>query len=121
LGSERIKAVEAEVVTPPLHICRREGNIERLTKDREVLEENLFLQRFRAGGNEDAMAAQNRGDEIGERLSGAGSGLDQQHAGFFEGADDRGGHVALGLTRFEDGQRPGETALIGKDLGDSVR
>ena len=64
--AELIEAVQAEVVAPPLHVGRLERDAERRLQEREVLREDLFLERLGAGRDEDAAAAQDGRDEVGD-------------------------------------------------------
>ena len=103
--AEGFEPVQAEVVAAPLHIGGGEGHVERLTEHREVLEVDLFLKVLRAGRHEDALAAEDGGHQIRERLAGAGAGFDEQNAAVLERRRDRFGHVALRGAAFERGQR----------------
>ena len=78
--AERFEAVQAEVVAAALHVGRGERDAERFAEDRQILEEDLFLQVLGAGRDEHALAAEDRRHEIGERLAGPGAGLGEQHA-----------------------------------------
>ena len=81
---------------------------------REVLEVDLFLEVLRAGRDEDALAAEDGGDEIGERLAGAGAGFGEQHAAVLERAGDRVGHLDAGRrAALEVGQRLRQRAGVG--------
>ncbi len=57
---------------------RVNGDAERIAESWDVLEEDLLLQVLRAGGDEHALAAEDRGNEVRERLAGAGPGLREQ-------------------------------------------
>ena len=56
------------------------GNAQRFAKKREVLEIDLFLKVLRACRDEHALAAEDGGHEIRERLARAGARFDEQHA-----------------------------------------
>ena len=71
--------------------------------DRQVLVEDLFLEVLGAGRDEDAMAAEDRGNQIGERLAGAGARFGEQHAAVGEDARDGRRHLALAVARLEAG------------------
>src|SRR6185503_17323017 len=83
-----------------------------------VLEENLLLQVFRAGGNEDTLAAEDGRHEVGERLSGAGPRLGEQHAAVLEGARDSRCHRALSVAGFEVGNVPRQWTTGSEDALD---
>src|SRR5262249_754430 len=105
---ERVEAVQAEIVAAPLHAGRRERQPQRVAQDGQVLEKDLLLQVLRAGRDEHALAAEDRGNEIRERLARAGAGLREQNAALGEDVGDRGGHLALSVTRFESLERRGQ-------------
>ena len=85
-----IEAVQAQVVGAPLHVGGRERHAERGAQRRKVLEENLFLEVLGAGRDQHPLAAEDGGDEIRERLAGAGAGFGEQDAAVLERARDRG-------------------------------
>ena len=77
---ELIEPVQAQVVRAPLHVGRGERDAERVAQRRNVLEEDLLLQILGAGRDQHALAAEDRRDEVGERLAGAGAGFGEQDA-----------------------------------------
>jgi hypothetical protein len=93
-----LPAMQAEIVRSPLHDGRGEGDAERVAQRRQVLEEDLLLQVLRPGRDEDALPAEDRGNQIGERFSGAGPRLRQQRPALFDRRGNRGGHAALPIT-----------------------
>ncbi len=83
LIAQRIELVLAEIVRAALHVADAQRPQQRL-QERNVLEVELFLQVFRAGGDDDALLllprrAQCR-QQVGERLAGAGACLHDQVA-----------------------------------------
>ena len=72
------RAVQAQIVGAALHVGRGERHAERVAQRRDVLEVDLLLEVLGAGGDQHALAAEDRGDEIGERLAGAGAGFGEQ-------------------------------------------
>ena len=64
---------------------------------------------------EHALAAEDGGDEIGERLAGAGARFGEQDAAVLEHARDGRGHVRLAGARLEVGQRARQRAVGGED------
>src|SRR6185369_13748080 len=76
------ETVETDVVAAAFHVGRREGFRQHLLEKWNVFLHQLFLQILRAGGNDDAPVATegrgNGGDEISERLSRAGTRLDDE-------------------------------------------
>ena len=73
-----VDLLPAGVVVAALHVADLERPREVLLQKRNVLEEELFLQILGAGGNDDALAGEHRGNQVGQRLAGAGAGLDDQ-------------------------------------------
>ena len=85
--------------------------------ERQVALEELVLQRLGAGGDDHLAAVQERGDEIRERLAGAGAGLGDQRAAPGDGRRDGIGHRELLRTEAEAGERPGQEAAFTQDRG----
>src|SRR5580704_998263 len=89
-----------------------------LLEERNVLEEKLLLKIFGSGGDDDALAGENGGHEIGEGFAGARAGLDDQVLLFGEGAFDCFGHLKLAVAIFEIGMPLGEKTGLRKELAD---
>ena len=89
-----------------------------LFEERNVFEEELLLKILGAGGNDHALAGENRGDQIGERFSGARAGLDDQVLLVGERALDRFGHLELPVAEFVVGVPLREQTLFRKELAD---
>jgi hypothetical protein len=106
--AERIEAVQAEIIPSPFHVRGREGDPERLAQDAEVLEKDLFLELLRAGGDQHALAAEDRRHQVRQRLAGSGSRLDEHDPTVAQRLGHDIGHLTLGGPAFERGQRPGE-------------
>jgi hypothetical protein len=100
--------MQAQVVSAPLHQRRRERHAKRFLQRGKVLEENLLLKVLGAGGDEHTLAAQDGGNQVGERLSGAGTGLGQQRPAVLDDGRDRLGHPALALARLVPVDNMGE-------------
>ena len=76
----------------------------------KVLEEDLFLEVLRSRRDEDALAAEYGGNQVGQRLAGAGARFGEERSTVFDRRGDGGGHLALALARLESGRaraRPG--------------
>ena len=101
--TERVESMQAEIVAAPFHVGRGERDAERLAQDRQVLEEDLLLEVLRAGRDEHALAAEDRGHEVGERLAGAGAGFGEQDAAVGEDVGDGRRHLELAGARLEAG------------------
>ena len=84
----------AEVVGAALHVADAQLAKQRF-EERNVAEEELVLQGLGAGGDDDALAGAQGGQQVGQGLAGAGAGLDDQVAALGEGALDGLGHFEL--------------------------
>ena len=81
----------------------------------------LVLQRAGAGGDDRLQAGQQRRDQVGEGLAGAGAGFGQQHVAPVEGIGDRRGQAQLCRARHERGdlsrQRPVDIERFAAGIG----
>jgi hypothetical protein len=71
-----------------------------LLKERNVLEEELLLQVLGAGGNHDALAGEDRGNQVSQRLAGARAGFHDQMFAVGQRRFHRFGHGQLAGTIF---------------------
>jgi hypothetical protein len=117
--AQGVELVLAEVVAAALHVAdveRAEDGFE----EGDILEEELLLQVFGAGGDNDALLAgageMQRGQEVGEGLAGAGAGLDDEMAPVFKGLLDGAGHLVLALAMLEGERGAGEDAAGGEEF-----
>ena len=79
---------------------------------RQILEEDLLLKILRAGGDQRALPAEDRGDEIREGLARAGAGFGEQRAAALDDAGHGRGHLLLAVARLEAGKRLRERASV---------
>ena len=97
-GLQRIELLLADVVAAALHGADLEWSQERL-KERDVFEEELFLQVLGAGADDDALALiaghAKRGQQVGEGFAGAGACLHDEVTLFFKRALDGFRHLKL--------------------------
>ena len=99
--AEGVELLLAEVVGAALHIADAQwaGVGEDGFEEGEVLEIELFLQIFCAGGDDDALllvaGTAERGQKVGEGFAGAGAGFDDEMAAVGEGLLDGLGHGVL--------------------------
>jgi hypothetical protein len=119
-GARLVEPMQAQVIGAPLHAGRAEWNTQRVAEGRNVLEEDLFLQGFRAGGHQDALPAENRRHQIRQRLARAGPGFGKQHAARLEDARDGGRHFRLAGARLEVRYAASERAVRRKHLRDEI-
>ena len=116
---EDLVALQAEVVAAALHARGRERHRQHAGEQRQILGEDLLLQVLGAGRDDDALAAQDRRHEVGERLAGAGAGLDEEHAAVLERVGDRRGHAALAVARLEGDERLRQRPVGAEDRVDA--
>ena len=99
-----VELLLAEVIGAALHHANAQRAKDRF-EERDVLEGELFLQIFGAGGDDDALfvlaGEAQRGQQVGEGLAGAGAGLDDEVAAVFEGPFDGLGHGVLAWALLE--------------------
>ena len=116
---EDLVALQAEVVAAALHARGRERHRQHAGEQRQILGEDLLLQVLGAGRDDHALAAQDRRHEVGERLAGAGAGLDEEHAAVLERVGDRRGHAALAVARLEGDERLRQRPVGAEDRVDA--
>src|ERR1017187_1084957 len=97
----------AGVIIAPIYVADLEGAREVLLEEVDVLEKELLLQGLGPRGDDDALAGEQGGHQVGERLAGAGAGLHDQVAFVGEGTFDGFGHLHL----------PGTELVIGVPFG----
>ena len=85
----------AQKIRAALHDGDFEFGREVLLQEWNVFLVELLLQRFRCGGDYDAAAAANCGEQVGERFAGAGAGFDDGVMFFGESVVDGFGHFEL--------------------------
>ena len=105
----------AGVVAAALHVAGAQ-RAQVLFQERNVLEEELFLQILGAGGNHHALAGENRRDQIRQRLAGAGAGFDNQVLLFGQRGFDGFGHGELPGAKFVVRVPFGKQSLTAKEL-----
>ena len=102
--AQGVELVAAEVVAAALHVADFQGSEEGF-EERDVFEEELFLEVFGARGNDDALLAlaghAEGGKQVGQGFAGTGAGFDYEVALFFEGFFDGLGHLVLASAMLE--------------------
>ena len=66
----------AQIIVSAFQVCRADRPSEDGFEQRNVFVENLILKRFGAGGDQNAPAMQQRGQQVGDGFSGPGPGFD---------------------------------------------
>ena len=99
-----VELVAAEVVAAAFHVADFERAEERF-EEGDVFEEELFLEIFGAGGDDDALLAlaghAKGGQEVSESFAGTGAGFDDEVTFVFEGLFDGTGHLVLTAAVFK--------------------
>ena len=83
LPAELLEPVAAQIVRAALEQRDARRHADGAGDQRQVLVEELVLQRARAGGDEHALAREQRGHQIREGLAGAGARLDHERRTVF--------------------------------------
>jgi hypothetical protein len=107
-----IEPMQAQVIGAALHVGGAEVDPQRFAQRGNVLEVDLFLKVLRPRRDQHPLAAQDRRDQIRERLARAGPGFGEQRAAAFEDIGDRRGHDALAVTRLELLDVPRQRAFV---------
>ena len=107
---------EAEIVAPALQQCKADRLVaEQVRQQRQVLADELFLQRDRVGADDRPFLVRSRpsqrGHEIRHRLADAGARFQQRNAAVRIRARDRGRHVTLTVTRFIRDEAAGKRTI----------
>ena len=89
---------------------------EVLLEEGDVLEEELLLEVLGAGGDDDALAGEQRGHQVGQRLAGAGAGFHDEVALVGERRFHGLGHLHLAGPELVVGMPLGERAVPGEEL-----
>ena len=71
--------------------------LDRLDQPRDVALDQLVLEGEGRGGDDDPVTVQQARHQVGQRLAGAGAGLDEQVTAVLEGGGDRLGHLDLAV------------------------
>src|SRR5689334_6568981 len=77
LVGEIVKFLPAKIVVAPFHVTNAQFT-QMLLKEWDILEEELFLQVFGAGGNNHALAAADHRQKVSQGLARSRSSLDDQ-------------------------------------------
>ncbi len=115
-----VNFLAAGVIGAALHVTSAQ-RAEVLFKEGNVLEEELLLKILGAGGDDHALAGKNRGDQIGQRLAGAGASLDDQVLFIGERGLDGFGHFELAVAIFVVGMPFGQQSPLAEELTDCER
>ena len=110
-GNRATQAIEADVIRPPLQQRGASPRSQRLAHRGQIAVEELVLQRLGAGRDDDLAAGEERRDEVGEGLAGAGSCFGDQHAGRLDRLGDGVRHLHLAAALAIAGDRRGERPL----------
>ena len=107
----------AEIVLPSLHAGHRDPASQNALELGQILVEELVLKVLGRRRDNDPLPAEQRRDEIGERLSDAGSRLDHQRTVSMQRLFDARRHLYLSGPVFEAGQRFGQHPVGAEEIG----
>jgi hypothetical protein len=111
--AQGVELLPADVVGPALHVADLE-RAEQGFEEGDVLEVELLLEVFGAGGDDDALLllarAADGGEQVGQGLAGAGAGFDDEVAAVGEALLDLAGHGVLPGAVLEGERGLGEDA-----------
>ncbi len=116
---ERLEALQlpaAEVVRATLQHLDTDVPPDRSRRDRDVLREQLLLERLGRGGNDHAPPGLERRNEIGEALADAGACLGDEMLAGLEGLLDAGCERGLLAPRLVPGKRMRERPAGAEDV-----
>ncbi len=117
-GRGAFEMVVADVVGAALEERERDRHAERGAHERQIALEELVLQRLRTRGDDDLAAVLERGDEIGERLAGAGARFGDQRCPRANRFRHRFGHRELLRPQPKAGERAGQRSAFAEDRGE---
>src|SRR5271165_6255948 len=98
LAAQRVKLVAADVIRSALHVADTQRAQQRL-EERNVFEEELLLEIFRAGRDNHAPPRSQGRQEVGQGFAGAGARLDDQMTIFVESPLDGLCHLQLAAAK----------------------
>ena len=113
-----LQMVVADVIGATLEQRQRGRRTQRVADQRQVALIELVLQRLGAGRDDDLPAVEQRGNQVGEGLAGAGAGLGDQRAPRRDRVGHCGGHRQLLVPVAEAGQLPGQRPALAEDRGE---
>ncbi len=116
VGQRAVQVIGADVVGAPLEQRDPGRRLERLAHHRQVLVEQLVLQRLGAGRDDHLAARLQRRHQVGEGLAGTGAGLGDENVVAMDGAGDALGHLDLLRAHAVAVDGAGERAVGGEDF-----
>jgi hypothetical protein len=105
LGTRARQSIAAQVVGAPFQQRDFRGTAQSGRNQRQVLREELVLQRTRSRGDQDSRSRQQRGNEICEGFTGSGPGFDSKCFAAVHGRRHPLGHPQLLAADLEVRQR----------------
>ena len=119
---QSLQLVQTKIVAHSLDQHCTEFTVQHLLQLRNILVDQLFLQIDGVGGDHHplpvAYRPQDCRNQVGQALSGAGSGLDEGHPGMVESLCDRFGHGFLGRPVVVVAESVGQGSAGGEHLED---
>ncbi len=115
-----LQPIQAQVIGASFQQRGIDFDAQHRTHPRQIAMEQLILQIARAGGNDHALARQQRGHQIRKGLAGAGAGLGHQRTALVDGRGHRIGHALLRIARREVGQLACERTVCAEQRRDGM-
>ena len=113
-----VELLAAQVIRPSLHQTGVDAAREKLLQEGNVFVEKLFLQVLGSGGNHHALAREQRGHQVRQRLPRAGARLDNLVPLFGQRFFHRQGHFELSRPELIVGMSAGQRTVAGEKLAD---
>ena len=115
-----VELFATEIVGPALHVTDPQFGcaigIQGLLEKGDIFVEELFLEVLGSSGDQNPLAGTDYGEQVGERLAGAGAGFHDQVTLLFECLLDGLRHLELSVTKFVGRMRAGQQASRRKEL-----
>ena len=108
-----VEPLPAQVVRSALQHGELQFRTELLLEKGQILLRQLILESLRCRGDDRSAAAERDGDQIGQRLAGAGSGLDDQVPLLLEDVGHCRGHRSLSLASLSAAGQGGRHGIEG--------
>ena len=112
-----VDLLAAGVVGAPFHVAGAQ-RAQVFLEERNVLEEELFLEILGPCGDDDALAGEDRGNQVRQSFAGARAGFDDQVFLLGQRAFHGFRHLELALAVFVTGVPLGKQSFTAKELAD---
>jgi hypothetical protein len=111
--------MQAQIVRTTLQERRRDRTAKHFADQWKVAVIKLILQGLRAGRDNRLAAGEQRRNEVGKRLAGAGAGFDHEFSVFLEGFRHRFRHESLTRARLKSREVTPERTGMGEEISEA--